>query len=211
VTGTSVKDYYEEYWRRDEPSPLRDPLAATRLRLLEDVIAAEGLQRALDVGCGSGGLVAALRARGLDAVGMDVAGAALERAGAEHPELSLLEHSAEDVPWPVDRASFDLVTSFEVIEHLLRPRRLLEGAAAALRPGGLLAVTTPYHGLLKNVALAVTGFDRHFAVEGDHVRFFSDRALHRLFASAGFSVEQVRHFGRVPGLWAGVFVVGRLR
>ena len=211
MTGTSLKEYYEEYWRRDNPSPLDDPLASTRVRLLEESLAAEDVHRALDVGCGAGELVAALGARGIDATGMDVAGAALELAATAHPDLALVEHSAEDMPWPVDAGTLDLVTAFEVIEHLLRPRRLLEGATAALRPGGLLALTTPYHGLLKNVALATTHFDRHFDVEGDHIRFFSDRALRQLLESAGLTVEQVRHFGRAPGLWAGVFVLGRRR
>jgi 2-polyprenyl-3-methyl-5-hydroxy-6-metoxy-1,4-benzoquinol methylase len=209
MTGTSIKAYYEEYWRRDHLSALDDPLAATRLELLEETLGAEDVNRSLDVGCGAGGLVAALRARAIDATGMDVAEAALGRAAATHPELALIEHSAEDLPWPFEAGTFDLVTAFEVIEHLLRPRRLVHGAAAALRPGGLFALTTPYHGLLKNLALVVARFDRHFAVEGDHIRFFSDRALRELLESAGLTVERIRHFGRAPGLWAGVFVVGR--
>jgi SAM-dependent methyltransferase len=209
VSGTSFKAYYEEYWRRDRLSALDDPLAATRLRLLDETLRGEDVRRSLDIGCGAGGLVAALRARDIDAVGMDVAEAALERAAGSHAGLPLLAHSAEDLPWPVESGTLDLVTAFEVIEHLLRPRRLVEGAAAALRPGGLFALTTPYHGLLKNLALVVARFDRHFAVEGDHIRFFSDRALRGLLQSAGLSVERVRHFGRSPGLWAGVYVVGR--
>jgi 2-polyprenyl-6-hydroxyphenyl methylase/3-demethylubiquinone-9 3-methyltransferase len=80
------------------------------------------------------------------------------------------------------------------------------GAHEALRPGGLFALTTPYHGLVKNVALALHGFDRHFAIEGDHIRFFSDRALTRLAESTGFTVCGIRHFGRFAPVWAGTFV-----
>ena len=42
----------------------------------------------------------------------------------------------------------------------------------AQRHGGGLALTTPYHGRIKNFAVAALAFDRHFDVEGDHVRFF---------------------------------------
>ena len=75
-----------------------------------------------------------------------------------------------------------------------------------MRDGGGLALTTPYHGRLKNLAIAAVGFDRHFAVEGDHVRFFSDRSLRRLLEETGFDVVRVEHFGRVRWLWAGAFV-----
>jgi len=163
----------------------------------------------LDAGCGAGALVAELTAGGLTVTGLDVSGRAIEAATRAHPESRFLRHSLEEVPWPVDRGSFDVVVSFEVIEHLLRPRRLLEGAHEALRPGGHLALTTPYHGLLKNLVVTALAFDRHFAVEGDHVRFFSDAALRRLLAETGFEVVSLAHFGRFFGLWAGVFVWAR--
>ena len=41
--------------------------------------------------------------------------------------------------------------------------------------GGAFFLSTPYHGLVKNLALAAFRFDRHFAVDGDHIRFFTDR------------------------------------
>ena len=51
-------------------------------------------------------------------------------------------------------AAVDVVVSFEVIEHLLEPRALLGGARSALVRGGALFISTPYHGLVKNMAVA---------------------------------------------------------
>jgi 2-polyprenyl-3-methyl-5-hydroxy-6-metoxy-1,4-benzoquinol methylase len=201
--------YYDEYWQRDAPPPLADPLAPGRLRLLREVLPPGG--RVLDAGCGAGDLVAELARDGHTASGMDVSTEAVALAGRRHPDCTFLRHSAEELPWPVDAGSLDAVVAFEVIEHLLRPRRLLEGAREGLRPGGGLALTTPYHGLAKNLALAAFAFDRHFAVEGDHVRFFSDRALRRLLAETGYTVERLSHFGRIWGVWSGVFVWARRR
>jgi len=201
--------YYDEYWSREAPPPRADPLAPVRLALLRRVLPAGA--RVLDAGCGAGDLVATLAADGHEAVGMDVSSRVLEVAGERHAGYRFLRHSVEELPWPAEVQGFDAVVAFEVIEHLLRPRRLLEGAREALRPGGGLALTTPYHGLLKNLALAALAFDRHFAVEGDHVRFFSDRALRGLLAETGFEVEDIRHFGRIWGVWAGVFVWARRR
>lgn len=206
MTGARPEEYYDEYWSGDAPPPLDDPLRGERARLLKPRLERSGARTVLDAGCGAGALVAELTEGGLTATGLDVSGRAIEAAARAHPECRFVRHSLEEVPWPVDRGSFDVVVSFEVIEHLLRPRRLLEGAHEALRPGGHLALTTPYHGLLKNLAVTVLAFDRHFAVEGDHVRFFSDAALRRLLAETGFEVVSLAHFGRFFGLWAGVFV-----
>ncbi len=202
----SLQEYYEEYWARGVPSPLSDPLTPTRLRLLREELVRTSARRVLDVGCGAGAVVAALAADGLDASGIDISSSAIEFAARTHPECSFSAHSVEDLPWPVEESSVDAVAAFEVIEHLVRPRRLLEGARAALAPGGHLALTTPYHGLVKNLALALFAFERHFAVEGDHIRFFTDGELRRLLDETGFRVERIAHFGRFPGLRAGVFV-----
>lgn len=206
---TDTEQYYDEYWRRDRPSPLEDTLAPERLRILRHWLGpdVEGW-RALDAGAGGGDTVAALTALGIDVSGMDVSSEATELATKRNPGLPFFTHSVEEPPWPVEPGSLDLVVTFEVIEHLLRPRRLLEGAAHALRPGGRLALTTPYHGLAKNLALAVAAFDRHFAVEGDHIRFFSDRALRQLAEEEGFRVERIVHYGRRSPFSAGSFLCG---
>jgi 2-polyprenyl-6-hydroxyphenyl methylase/3-demethylubiquinone-9 3-methyltransferase len=209
VAEPELGSYYDDYWRRDAPPPCGDPLAGRRLELLRRELARPA--RVLDAGCGAGDLVAALAADGHDVVGLDVSAEALATAARRHPGARFVRHSVEELPWPVEPESFDAVVSFEVLEHLLRPRRLCEGACQALRPGGHLALTTPYHGLVKNLALVTLAFDRHFAVEGDHIRFFSDRALRRLVVEGGFEIERVRHYGRIWGLWAGVFVWARRR
>lgn len=202
----TLQDYYEEYWSRAAPSPLTDPLTPTRLHLLREELGQTSAKRVLDAGCGVGTIVAALAAEGFDASGIDISPSAIKLARRTHPQRSFTAHSVEDLPWPIQENSVDAVVAFELIEHLLRPRRLLEGARTALARGGHIALTTPYHGLLKNLALASLGFERHFAVEGDHIRFFTDGELRRLLEETGFRVERTIHFGRWPGVWAGVFV-----
>jgi 2-polyprenyl-3-methyl-5-hydroxy-6-metoxy-1,4-benzoquinol methylase len=168
-------------------------------------------RRLLDCGSGEGHLVAEAARRGYEAVGMEIAEAAVRRARSGYSDLDFIMHSVEERPWPVQQGTFDVVVSFELIEHLLTPRELLLGANEALRPGGMLALTTPYHGLIKNLALAVAAFDRHFDVEGPHIRFFSDKALCRMLAEVGFEVEDVLHFGRFRWVWQNTFVWARKR
>ncbi|MDP2623983.1 MAG: class I SAM-dependent methyltransferase [Actinomycetota bacterium] len=206
-----VKEYYERYWQRAHPPPEADSLAPTRSRLLWRQVERVEIEvgRLLDVGTGNGRLVGEALERDIEAIGIDVADEAISRARTAVPAGTFLANDVESLPSLAAEGPFDVVAAFEVIEHLLAPRLLTEGAAAVLRPGGYLAITTPFHGGLKNVAISLLHFDHHFAIEGEHIRFFTDRALRRLLESSGFAVESIIHFGRFPPLWAGVFVWAR--
>lgn len=207
----SVKQFYETYWANGDPPPTHDALSPSRAAVLWSLVepVRDRALRLLECGSGEGHLVAEATARGIQAEGMEISGAAVGRARRAHPECSFREHSVEDRPWPSPAGSCDVVVAFEVIAHLPWPRQLLEGAAEVLRPGGHLALTTPYHGPVKRSALATLAFDRHFNVDGEHLRFFSDRALRRLMEESGFAVERVVHLGRHWPIWADTFVWAR--
>jgi SAM-dependent methyltransferase len=207
----SVKEFYETYWSKGDPPPTRDPLSPARAAVLWSLLepATDRALRLLECGSGEGHLVAEATARGIEAEGMEISGSAVERARRAHPECPFREHSIDDRPWPLPAGSCDVVVAFEVIAHLPWPRELLQGAADVLRPGGHLALTTPYHGPVKRSALAALAFDRHFNVDGEHLRFFSDRALRRLLGESGFTVERIVHLGRHWPIWAVTFVWAR--
>jgi 2-polyprenyl-6-hydroxyphenyl methylase/3-demethylubiquinone-9 3-methyltransferase len=95
----------------------------------------------------------------------------------------------------------DVILSTEVIEHLYDPRGLLRNAHALLKPGGIIVLTTPYHGYLKNLLLAATGkMDRHFTVLWDHghIKFWSRKTLSEALVEAGFADIRFVGSGRVP-------------
>jgi 2-polyprenyl-6-hydroxyphenyl methylase/3-demethylubiquinone-9 3-methyltransferase len=107
------------------------------------------------------------------------------------------------------RGAFDAAVSLDVIEHLYLPRELAKKAMELLRPGGTLVLSTPYHGYLKNLALAVTGrLDKHFTALRDHghIKFFSTSTLAALLAEAGFEEVAFSYRGRFPFLWKSMVV-----
>lgn len=97
----------------------------------------------LDAGCGSGYGSAELAKTGASVTGADVSGDAVayarEHFGAQG--IRFVEAPCESLPFEPE--SFDLVTAFEVIEHLERWQELLTEANRVLKPGGVLLVSTP--------------------------------------------------------------------
>jgi 2-polyprenyl-3-methyl-5-hydroxy-6-metoxy-1,4-benzoquinol methylase len=106
---------------------------------------------------------------------------------------------------------FDLVVSTEVVEHLYAPRPYARGCLQALRPGGRFICTTPYHGYLKNLALALLGrWDAHANPlwDGGHIKLWSRATLAELLRETGFENIQFRGGGRVPWLWMTMIMSG---
>lgn len=98
-------------------------------------------RRVLDLGCGTGYGTADLARVASTAVGVDLAPEAIAYADRHFPSARFLQCSADAVPLPP--ASFDLVTAFEVIEHLRDWQALLTEAHRVLEPDGILLVSTP--------------------------------------------------------------------
>jgi len=100
-------------------------------------------KRVLDIACGTGYGTSELASMAATAVGIDRAPEAIRYAQSHYrrPYLSYLQASAHELPFP--DSSFDLVTAFEVIEHLADWQQLLVEARRLLRPGGQFVVSTP--------------------------------------------------------------------
>jgi 2-polyprenyl-3-methyl-5-hydroxy-6-metoxy-1,4-benzoquinol methylase len=159
-----------------------------------------GPPRVLDLGCGEGYFTAQLAHAGATALGADVSAEALRRARSRHPELQLQAIDA-GVEWSLADASFDLVWAGEVIEHVADTAGWLSEVRRVLRPRGQLVLSTPAHGRLAMLALALSGrrFDRHFDPRSDHLRFYSARSLRRLLSDFGFDEIEVRAAGGPAG------------
>jgi 2-polyprenyl-6-hydroxyphenyl methylase/3-demethylubiquinone-9 3-methyltransferase len=133
-------------------------------------------------------------------VGVDVAEEPLRRARAQHPFLDLRLVPAEE-RWPLADASFDVVWAGETIEHVADTGGWLAEVRRVLGPGGRLLLSTPAHGRLTVLRLALSGraFDAHFDPRSDHLRFYTRRTLERSLADLGFAEVEVRQAGGYPG------------
>ena len=99
--------------------------------------------RVLDLGCGAGYGTAELAARARFAIGIDLAPEAIAHAKTAYPSANVSFVPASATGLPFRDRSFELVTAFEVIEHLTDWRTLLSEARRLLHADGVFLVSTP--------------------------------------------------------------------
>jgi 2-polyprenyl-3-methyl-5-hydroxy-6-metoxy-1,4-benzoquinol methylase len=118
----------------------------------------------------------------------------------------------DPVPNPFQAESFDVVVSTEVIEHVYHPRRLIQNAFRLLKPSGHFIISTPYHGYLKNVIIALSGrMDDHVTAlwDGGHIKFWSTETLSILLRETGFTNLKFIGIGRLPYVWKSMIFVAQ--
>lgn len=167
--------------------------------------------RLLDLGCGRGFWSEHFSRSGANVIGVDASSGGIERARASYPSLDFRQLAiTEDLLDVLGETPFDAVVSIEVVEHVYDPRGFARACFNALRPGGTLVITTPYHGYFKNLAISlIDGWDKHFTAlwDGGHVKFWSRDTLTRLLKEIGFVDIRFQYCGRVPLLWMGMIAV----
>lgn len=172
-----------------------------------------GQRRVLDLGCGNGALAEQLSQWGYEAVGVDPSHSGVIESRARCPQLIFYQSSADAHQLTgLGLSGFDAVVSTEVVEHCYAPRLWAAAAYEVLRPGGVLICSTPYHGYLKNLALALSGkLDAHFTAlwDGGHIKFWSRGTLTTLLQERGFEVLDFHGAGRWPWLWMSMLIVAR--
>ncbi len=143
--------------------------------------------RLIDVGCSRGDFVAAAARLGFRAEGVEPAphiAAAARAAG-----LTVHQGLLEEQRFPA--ACFDVVTLFEVIEHLPAPIALLHECHRILRSNGILIASTG--NTASWTVAAMQGRWDYFQIAQDagHVSFFNPRSIALLASRTGFGVEHI--------------------
>ncbi|MEO6324791.1 MAG: class I SAM-dependent methyltransferase [Thermoanaerobaculia bacterium] len=156
--------------------------------------------RIFEIGCGNGASAHMLSTLGYEVAGIDASVSGIRVANRAYPDLRLEVASAYD-DLAARYGTYDAVLSLEVIEHLYAPRSFVRSFRGLLEPGGLGIISTPYHGYLKNLALAAANrFDRHLDPlwDGGHIKFWSRPSLSRLLKEFDFENPEFVKVGRIP-------------
>ena len=173
----------------------REPRSSARSNRGAPCAPGTGPPRLLDVGCAYGPFLAAAREAGYAGQGLDLSEAAVgyvQRSLGIPCRQGDFESAGEEL-WPA--GSFEVLSLWYVIEHFRNPAVVLARAAGLLRPGGVLAVSTP-NGAGISGRRDRTAFLR--ASPDDHRTVWNPRAARRILRRFGFRPRRVVVTGHHP-------------
>lgn len=170
----------------------KDYLDAKQLKLLtanerlDKISAYSSGKKILDIGCAAGFFLEAAKARGFEVRGIEFASAAIAEASPEVRDKIIQGNIPEVLGrW---KNEFDIITAFDIIEHMLDPVKFVSDVKKALRPGGLLVISTPDTGhYLRYLMRAHWPMLQPF----QHTVLFSRDAMRAMLLAGGYQDVQV--------------------
>lgn len=203
----SAQAYFDHYWEQrwgpvyNERKAEVRAMAIAKCEWLEHVAGKTG--RLLDMGCGDGSFLGAAKSRGWEVNGIEVAEVAARRAEAKVGVGRILQ-SLEAAQY--QNHCFDVVTLWDVIEHLPDPVGTLRQLVRILRMGGKVIISTPnassllhrlahyaYWCTLKRWTLPV-----RLIYFPEHLHYFDRKTLTDALTRAGFSRVKFESNSKAP-------------
>ena len=189
-TGEGHGAYHQDVRSPDSPAARRMMRTARRhLQFLTHVVR-QG--RLLDVGCSTGDFLSLAVAVGFEAQGVELSDASV-RIAVERRGLAVRQGTVDDLD---PQADLDVITAFDVLEHIPDPMRERRAYVARLKPGGWLVMSTPnIDGLFPRLSYRVAkhlGYWPH-PEPPHHLYQFGETVLRRILADQGLIPGPARH------------------
>jgi len=177
---------YQEYAKS------RDLKIATALPRLAAIKRRAKGKRLLDVGCATGFFMEAAAAEGFDVRGVEFSTVAI---GLARPDIrARIVHGDVNALRTQETEPFDVVTAFDIVEHVQNPADFLRDLHAILRPGGVVAISSPDTGHFLRYLM---GAKWPMLQPMQHTVLFSRRGIAALLERCGFEEVQVESAHKV--------------
>jgi SAM-dependent methyltransferase len=134
----------------------------------------------LDIGCSSGAFLGTMKGGSWKLFGIDMEASTAEKAKAA-TGAEIFVGEALDAPFPDE--SFDVITGFDVLEHVYHPNAFLTKILQWLKPGGIVYLGLPNIDSWEARALGTFWYGLELP---RHLSFFSPRSLRHAMTSLGF-------------------------
>jgi 2-polyprenyl-3-methyl-5-hydroxy-6-metoxy-1,4-benzoquinol methylase len=178
-------EHYSKYCRQEYYSPI------TRTRygeLLESWEPYRKTNKIIDIGCGTGFFLEVAKEKGWEVYGTEYA----ENAVSICKEKGINMQKGRLNPGWYDAGMFDVVTSFEVLEHIINPVEEIRNIHSILRQGGLFYITTPNFNAVERFILK----EKYNVIEyPEHLCHYTPKTLKYLLAGNGFKNHKIRTTG----------------
>lgn len=142
----------------------------------------------LDVGCGIGNILFALHANGFRNIyGLDIERQLVEYARRNVPNANFVVADAEHIPF--SRQAFDCVACYDLLEHVLKPEKVLGEISRVLKEGGNLYMTAANGYSINDTAFRWGG--RILRGRSSHMQKFRRGQVLKILRECGFEVERI--------------------
>jgi len=176
---------------------------------LEKYIPREKEITVLDLGCGNGAIISEIMKINEDAeyIGLDTSQAKIREAERNVSGVKF-ELIWDGGHFPLLSDSVDFIFCSEVIEHISDVGNAFNEMSRILKKGGKVLITTPYHGTIKNIIIALFNFEEHYNIKGPHIRFFTEKALFNCMNEVGIEPIDYGYYGRFYPIPFSIYVLG---
>jgi len=134
----------------------------------------------LDIGCGTGGMLAGLQSLGT-VWGIDSNKKAVDYASSKVPQATVIHGS---VPQDMPQQQFDIITLLDVLEHIEDDTATLQRLKQALKPGGIAVITIPAYQFL---------WTSHDDMN-EHKRRYTSGELQEKIEKSGLTIKKISYY-----------------
>ena len=184
-TPIELEKYYDGYGRNDYLSPITIKMYNEILDKFEKNRKTNNI---LDVGCGIGYFLEEAKKRNWNVYGTEYTDKAVEICTAKGINIVKGKLNPENY----ENIEFDIITSFEVLEHINNPIEELNNFNKLLRKGGIVYLTTPNFNSLLRYRLKA---DYGVICYPEHLCYYTPKTLKKVFEVTGFKTKKIESTG----------------
>lgn len=183
---TELISFYENEYRR---TAFFSSITVSRYNeLLDSFEKYRKTNKLLDVGAGNGFFLEIAKARGWEVYGTELTEQAV--TVCSNKGIHMRQGCLNEVGF--DTEMFDVITSFEVIEHINNPKLIVAEMYRTLRKGGKTYITTPNFNSLLRYRLK----ENYDVIEyPNHLVYFTKQTIKKLFKDEKFKVKHIKTTG----------------
>lgn len=161
-------------------------------------------KKVLDIGCGGGLFLSKMKIAGAKVIGIELSDTRAYYSKTKH-DIEVIKRTIEDSYWEIFKNAFDVITLWDVIEHVNFPLSTLQHATNMLKPNGILLIDTPcrdafYH-RFGELTYKLSGGKfptflntMYSAKPFGHKQIFSLNEMKQAFESVGLQVLEAKRF-----------------
>lgn len=188
IDGSGLTQQEIEYIERSlqsNPERLENQIAAVKRH------SGVSGKKALDIGCGGGLFLATLQKEGAEVTGVELSDTRAYYSKTKYG-FEVIKRTIEDEFWEAYYGTFDIVTLWDVIEHVNYPQATINTAAKLLAPGGILLIDTPCRDAFYHRFGEFT-----YALSGGRFPTF----LNTMYSAKPFGHKQILSLNEMKGLY----------